>query len=46
MSDISMNVTDTRIAAVYSSRDAVMQAKAAIIRKLGLSERKNKSYCT
>ena len=42
MSDISMNVTDTRIAAVYSSRDAVMQAKAVIMRKLGLSEQKVK----
>lgn len=42
MSDISMNVTDTRIAAVYSSKDAVMQAKAVVMRKLGLSERKIK----
>lgn len=42
MSNISMNVTDTRIAAVYASHDALLQAKAVIMRKLGLHERKVK----
>ncbi len=42
MSNITNNLGDSRIAAIYSSQDGVEQAKAIILRKLGLPESKVK----
>lgn len=42
MTDYSLNVSDTRVAATYDTHDRVLQAKTIIKRKLGIADKKIK----